>query len=187
MNRQLKGILSVGIILTMAGLAYFGLSKDKTFFSTSATSNPCEIDFPKATGYVNDYSHLFTEAEKFQLDSIISEFEKQTSNQIAIITIDSIMLGKCDVEQYTQSIGNAWGVGQQKKNNGITIGIAPSLKKIAIRNGYGIEKILTDQETKNIIDSAIIPAFKNAEYFVGIRNGLKDIFKELTKDTSTLH
>lgn len=41
-----------------------------------------------------------------------------------------------------------------------------------IQNGYGIEKILNDGETKQIIDTAFIPSFQDAKYFDGTYNGL---------------
>jgi len=77
-------------------------------------------------------------------------------------------------------IGNHWGVGQKGKNNGVVIGIAPQLRKIRIENGYGIQKILSDEETKQIIDSLIIPEFRKADYFEGTRKGLMAIIQQIS-------
>ncbi|RYD76032.1 MAG: TPM domain-containing protein [Sphingobacteriales bacterium] len=176
---QVNWILSIAVIVLIAGLIYFVQVKNDSGSESTLNSSACKIVFPKAVGYVNDFYHLFSEAEKFQLDSIIGEHEKKTSNQIAIITIDSAMMGKCDINEYTINIANAWGVGQKQKNNGIVIGIAPGLKKIRIQNGNGIVKMLTDDETKKILDSTILPSFKNAQYFDGLTKGIQSIFKEL--------
>lgn len=135
-------------------------------------SKDCGIELPKPKGYVNDFIQIFTARELEVLDSIIGAHEKETTNQIAIISFDSRMMGSCDVDHYTRAIGNTWGVGHKNKNNGIVIGIAPSLRKMRIENGYGIEKIISDQETKRIIDSNFIPEFKYANYFEGTRTGL---------------
>lgn len=178
-NSRSRWILPVCLLLLIAGLVFFVRSETNIAAANKTTPNPCGVVFPKASGYVNDFYHLFTEAERFQLDSIIVQYEKETTNQIAILTIDSAMLGKCDIDEYTLGIANKWGVGAKEKNNGIVIGIAPGLKKIRILNSDGIRNLLTDAETKNILDSVMIPYFKKAEYFEGARNGLHAIFEEL--------
>jgi uncharacterized membrane protein YgcG len=71
-------------------------------------------------------------------------------------------------------------VGQKQKNNGVTIGLSKGYRFMRIENGYGIQNILTDNETKKIIDSAFIPYFKKGEYFEGIVNGLEAIMKKLS-------
>lgn len=180
-KRQIKWILSVAVFLFVAGLFYMAQSNTGSSATKKIRANPCEIDFPKATGYVNDFTHIFTPDQIQALDSIIGLHETETTNQIAIITIDSIMLGKCDIEQYTFEIANEWGVGQKGKNNGVLIGIAPALRKIRIQNGYGIEKIMTNEETQIIIDSFFIPQFKKPNYFEGTMNGLNAIITHLKK------
>jgi len=81
----------------------------------------------------------------------------------------------------TLRIANAWAVGQKEKNNGVVIGISRAYRKMRIQNGYGIEKILTDTETKDIIETAFIPGFSNANYFDGTLNGLKGLMAILEK------
>jgi len=53
--------------------------------------------------------------------------------------------------------------------------------KMTIRNGYGIEKILSDSETKEIIDNAFIPSFRKDEYYQGTLNGLNKLMDILRK------
>lgn len=183
-SRQIKWILSIALFLFVAGLFYLVQGKTGFFASKKAKANPCGIDFPKATGHVNDFTNLFTPAETHTLDSFIGLHEKETTNQLAIITIDSMMLGKCDIEQYTLEIANEWGVGQKGKNNGVLIGIAPGLRQMRIQNGYGIEKIISNTETKTIIDSFFIPEFKSGNYFKGTINGLSEIIKRLNQPSN---
>lgn len=183
-KNRFKWIFPIGLVLLILGLVLYVKSETSTPVTNKITENPCGVTFPKTSGYVNDFYHLFTEAERFQLDSIIAQYEKETTNQIAIITIDSAMLGKCDIDEYTLNIANDWGIGIKGKNNGIAVGIAPGLKKIRIQNGNGIRNLLTDAETADIINNIIIPHFKNAQYFEGMKNGLYAIFKELNTNIS---
>jgi len=151
------------------------LKKEKT----AGMLYQCGTNAPEPGGYVNDYIHVLTSEQFAVLDSLISAHEKSTSNQIAILTVDSAMLGNCDVKDYGQAIGNVWGVGQKDKNNGVVIVLAPFLHKVSISNAYGIEEKLSDEATKKIIDEVMIPEFKNKGYFEGLRKGLLSIMEKI--------
>jgi uncharacterized protein len=71
------------------------------------------------------------------------------------------------------------GVGKKDKYNGIGILISINLRKIRIEVGYGLESKLTDEEAKKIVDTIIIPEFKNGNYYLGTLYGLKAILKEI--------
>lgn len=145
------------------------------------TSAPISLrdSLPQQTGYVNDYEGLFTRIEKDSLESIIKLFEKETTIQIAVITLDSTITTATTLEQTTLQIANAWGVGEKGKNNGIAIGISKQFRKMRIQNGYGIAKILSDSETKKIVDEDFIPSFKNGQYYNGTKKGLLSLMKKL--------
>lgn len=113
------------------------------------------------------------------LDSIVSKFERASTIEICIFTLDSTMTTKEGFDDFVLHIHNTLGVGKKMKNNGIVIGISQSLKKIRISNGYGIEKILSDSETKHIIDTEFIPFFKQSDYYGGTLNGLKYLITKL--------
>ena len=53
--------------------------------------------------------------------------------------------------------------------------------KQGLQNGIGIEAMLTDSETKRIVDSLFIPSFKNGNYFSGTLNGLEGIISHLNR------
>jgi len=135
--------------------------------------------FPNPIRYANDFENLFTESERQTLDSLLVDFDKRTSVQIVLITIDTTMTSEDSLDAFTLKIANSWGVGHKGKNNGVVIGISRAYRKMRIQNGYGIEKILTDAETKKIIDTAFIPSFRDAEYFQGTLIGLKSLMKIL--------
>lgn len=134
---------------------------------------------PTPQGYVNDYENIYSDREEAVLDSLIRAFENKTTIQIVVITFDTTMTTRDSLDALTLHIGNAWGVGQKDKNNGVTIGISRGYRRITIRNGYGIEKILTNDETKQIIDTAFIPDFRASRYFEGTYNGLLELMRIL--------
>lgn len=139
-----------------------------------------KIRFPaRPLGWTSDFEQIFTSDQIVELDSIISRFEKETKNEIAIITIDSSSTTKEEFDKLILTISNSWGIGKKSLNNGITIGISTGLRKIRICNGYGIEVKLTDAETKKIVDDIILPEFKKGNYFTGTKKGLLTIMQKV--------
>lgn len=136
-------------------------------------------NLPKPVSWTNDYEDLFTDIEQTKLDSIISKFEKETSVEISIVTIDTLKTSKEKFEDLTLHIAQTRKIGKVEKDNGILIGISKGYRRIRIQNGNGIEKIITDEETKSIIENYFIPEFKKGEYYNGTLNGLCEIIKLL--------
>ena len=137
---------------------------------------------PIAKGWINDYVNLFSPEEARSLDSIIAVYEKRSSVEIAVATVDSSMRGPIDFEPYSLLMMRTWGVGKKDKNNGVLIVIAPDLRRIRIQNGYGIVHFISDEETKEIIDYGFVPYFKRNEFYGGTRNGILAIIKKLDEE-----
>jgi uncharacterized protein len=134
---------------------------------------------PEHVGLVNDYENIYTESEEAYLDSLVVAIEKESSIEIAIITLDDKMTTTKDFDSLTLVIAKTWGVGKPKKNNGILIGISSVLRKIRIQNGLGIEKIVSNEATKAIIENSMIPQFKSNQYFEGTRIGINEMYAKL--------
>jgi uncharacterized protein len=136
-------------------------------------------NLPKPSSWTNDYEGLFSDEEKVRLDSLMGSFEKETTTQFCLVTLDTIHTSKQKFNELALHIANAWGVGQKEKNNGVTICISRGHRMNRICNGYGIEKILTDNETKEILDEFFIGNFKKGEYFKGTFNGIITLIEKL--------
>ena len=165
-------------IFTFASTASCQANRNKNADSTQILRSSRQIfrdSIPAPTGYVNDYENIFTGTEEERLDSLINDFQKRTTIQIAVVTIDTTMTTPDSLDALTLRIANTWGLGQKDKNNGVLIGISKGHRKMSIQNGYGIEAILSDQETKQIIDTAFIPGYREGKYFSGTFEGLKTL------------
>ncbi|WP_052158361.1 TPM domain-containing protein [Lacinutrix jangbogonensis] len=123
---------------------------------------------------VQDYSDLFSEAEEQKLSEKIINYEKRSTNQICVYTIDSIPNNEA-IQNHAKNLANNLGVGTKEKNNGLLILISRLDRKIAIATGTGTQRIITDSFAKTIIENTILPQFKNSHYFEGISIGLDSI------------
>lgn len=136
-------------------------------------------NIPKPTNWTNDYEDLFTEKQQNELNIILNTFEQETTIEIVIVTIDTIKVSKENFVDLSLHIAKTWEIGKPNKDNGILIAISNGYKSIRIQNANGIEKIITDNETKEIIDNYFIPEFKTGNYFNGTLVGLKELIKLL--------
>jgi uncharacterized protein len=134
---------------------------------------------PRPRGWTNDFVDIFSKTEEESLDSLIGNYEKKTSTEIAVVTINSEMMGPLDLESYSLLMLRTWGVGKKEKNNGILIVIAPDINKIRIENGYGIERVLSNEETKEVIDKVIVPYFKKDKFYEGTKAGINALMFRL--------
>jgi len=123
---------------------------------------------------INDYSNLFTKPQKNSLTKKLYNYENTTTRQIVVVTVDSIS-PYTNIQKYATDIGQYWGVGQKEKDNGLVIVLSNKLRKIGIATGYGTEKILTDSICSKIIQNAMIPHFKNNEFYKGANAGIDSI------------
>ncbi|MDQ7960422.1 TPM domain-containing protein [Flavobacterium lindanitolerans] len=134
---------------------------------------------PRYQKWVNDYEDLYTFDQEAELTTLIDNFEKETSFEIAIVTIDTIIVTEDKFEELSLHIAKTWGVGKRFKDNGILIAISNGYRRIRIQNGNGTEKIFTNEETQLVIDNYFIPYFKKEEYFYGTLLGIKEIMRIL--------
>ena len=129
--------------------------------------------------FVLDFEKLFDKTETKELNKLISDFEIASSIEIAIITFDEKYESDEDFHKSALFAANWIGIGKKELNNGILIGISNKSRKIRIENGIGIETVLTDAETKSIIDNSFIPYFKEKNFYKGTVEGIKKIIEIL--------
>src|SRR5512133_3334459 len=132
---------------------------------------------PQPQRLVNDLASVFTAEQAGQLESTLADFSNKTSNQIVILTVNS--LEGIDKSQFAYSVGEQWGVGQSKFDNGVVILIKPKAGnergETFIATGYGLEGALPDAICKRIVDNEMIPSFGKNDYFGGVSKALNVI------------
>lgn len=153
-------------------------------FSTSTCKSQVDVEdpevssLPKVTKIVNDFENILEPSQENILAEMLYEYDLKTTNQIVIVTVSSISPFE-NMFDFSLKLAQVTGAGTAEKDNGIMIVISKNLRQIQIQNGDGIVKLLTDEETKSIIEKFMISEFKKDNYFAGIKNGLLEIIKEL--------
>jgi uncharacterized protein len=129
----------------------------------------------KPSTLVTDYTNTLTEEQKETLERKLDTFDDSTSTQVAVLMMTSV--GEYDINDYAQRVGRAWGIGQKGKNNGLIILVAKGDRKVSIQTGYGLEAVVPDVITHEIIQNDMIPRFKTGDYYGGIDAAVDDLIK----------
>ena len=124
---------------------------------------------------INDEAHVFSQNERDELLNLLQNFEQNSTTQIAIVTLNS--LENRSIEELSLEIARGYKLGQKESDNGVLLLVAPNEKKVRIEVGYGLEGALTDAVASQIINSVMIPEFKNGNMSEGIKKGVVAIIK----------
>ena len=112
---------------------------------------------PALSGRVVDEANILDQATRTALTQKLAELEAKTTDQLVVVTLRSLQ--GTSIEDFGVELGRRWRIGQQGKNNGVLLIVAPSERKVRIEVGYGLEGTLTDAVSKLIIENAITRAF----------------------------
>jgi len=127
----------------------------------------------KPTGFVNDFTSTLSADQKSTLESKLSQFNKDSSNEISVVIIQSL---KGDtIDNFSNKLFTEWGIGKDKKDNGVLLLIAMDDHQMRIEPGYGLEGALPDATCYQIITDDLTPAFKAGNYYSGIDTAVDKI------------
>ena len=126
-------------------------------------------------GFVNDFAGLLNQEEKIAIETKLDSFEKESSNEIAIVTIAS--LEGDSIENFAVKLFEEWGIGKKDKDNGVLVLIAKEDRQMRIEVGYGLEGSLTDAQSYWIIKNVMTPAFVSDDFYSGIDGAVDSIIQ----------
>ena len=152
----MKKILSILLLLTV-------------LLSANAQET-CFLNQKPIQDLVLDSAGILSPSEEQTLRQQLIAFNDTVSNQILIVTVTDLC--GYDKAEFTYTLGEKWGVGQDGKDNGIVIMVKP--KEVDgrgdafIATGRGLEGVLPDAIAKRIVENEMIPSFKQKDYYEGI-------------------
>jgi uncharacterized protein len=153
------------------------------FFFFCATYSFGQKAVPELWGIrVHDDTHVLKQETVDKLEKELKVYEDSTSNQIAILIIQSLD-GEV-LENYSLKVAEKWKLGKKGKDNGVLLLVAVDDHKIRIEVGQGLEGVLTDAQSSRIIRNDIAPEFRRGDYDAGIKAGINGIVKAIAGEYS---
>ena len=133
---------------------------------------------PKPAGYFNDYAGVVSKEAALRFNEQLAQFERETSNQV-VVAVFPKMESDSSIEDYTQRVAQAWGVGQKDRRNGAVLFVFVQDRKMFVQVGYGLEGALPDATAFEITARHIKPQFRNNDYEGGLATGIDLILKAI--------
>lgn len=149
------------------------------------------LDAPPLNGRVNDLAKMLSAETVARLDQKLAGFERETTNQVSVLTIASLQGD--DIDQFSIRVAEQWKLGQKGKDNGVLLVIAQAERKVRIEVGMGLQGVLPDITAAKIIREVMRPYLKTGNFDQGITVGVDAIisatkgeFKATPQDSAKL-
>lgn len=132
---------------------------------------------PAAQDFFVDKANVLSEKDKKNINEIASLLLKEQKIPLFVVTIDALSSYKASglgVDGYARELFNYWGIGTLDRNYGMLLFVSVGDRKSRIELGAGFERTRDDQ-SMDIMQSLILPAFKRGDYSTGIADGVRGL------------
>ena len=131
------------------------------------------LEAPPLAGRVNDQARMLSPESLQRLEQRLAAFERETSNQVVILTVPSLQGD--DIDQFSIRVAEAWKIGQKGRDNGVLLVVAQAERKVRIEVGLGLQGVLPDITSGRIVRDVMRPFLKSGNYDQGITAGIDSI------------
>jgi uncharacterized protein len=143
------------------------------FLLLSLPAHLLALEVPPLSGRVQDQAHLLTPETVQKLEQKLAAFERETSNQVVVLTVPSLQGD--DIDQFSIRVADVWKIGQKGKDNGVLLVIAQAERKVRIEVGMGLQGALPDITAGRISREVMRPYLKLGDYNQGVTVGVDSI------------
>lgn len=134
-----------------------------------------QVPVPALTGHIIDQTGTLTTEQKATLEQTLAAFEARKGSQLAVLMVASTTPE--EIEQFALRVAEKWKLGRKKVDDGVILVVARNDRALRIEVGYGLEGALTDLTSKRIINEAVLPRFKQQDFYGGITAGVDQIIR----------
>jgi len=136
-------------------------------------------EYPSPKGYVNDFANVISPGDEELIAQAAIALEQSGDIELAVVTIDS--LNGQPIESYSIGLAEAWGVGKKGSDTGLILLLAVQDRMVRVEVGYGLEGDLSDGLTGSILDTHVLPNFREGNFSSGLLKGSRAIAATLAE------
>ena len=141
-------------------------------------------EVPPLAGHVTDEAGMLDASQHQRLEAVLTEYEAKTGSQIAVLLVKSTEPEA--IEQFGIRVADAWKLGRKGVDDGVLLMVArdnpSSLRRLRIEAGRGVQGVLTDAQSKRILQDTIAPHFREEHYYDGLVAGVGAIATLLNRE-----
>jgi len=133
---------------------------------------------PPPTGYVNDYAKVLDAETKQQLETTLTNLDRQQQIQFAVVTVDSTN-GR-DIFDYSLAVARGWGLGAKDvQKPSLLLLVAIKDRKYQTQVSRHLESDLPDGLVGQIQREKLVPAFRAGDYGRGLSETIDEYISVL--------
>lgn len=133
----------------------------------SANGQTAQSPLPPPTGYVNDYAKVIDSATTQQLETTLTNLDKQQQIQFSVVTVDTT--GGREIFDYSLAVARGWGIGSKDAHKpSLLLLVAIKDRKYFTQVSRHLEGDLPDGLVGQIQRERLVPAFKAGDYGRGL-------------------
>ena len=161
----MRPALAAWLLLSMATM--WGL------FTGPAAHAQDVLAVPKLTARVLDSTGTLNAAQLQALEAKLAAFEAQAGPQIVVLVVATT--APEDITSYAQRVADSWKIGRRNVGDGVLVVVAKDERKVRIEVAKALEGAIPDLAARQIIDSAIRPAFRANDYAAGLNRAVDQL------------
>ncbi len=131
------------------------------------------VPLPALTTRVTDLTNTLDATQRGRLEAQLAAIERSGRAQIAVLLLPTTQPET--IEQFGIRLAETWKIGRKGADNGLIVIVAKDDRKMRIEVGYGLEGSIPDAIAKRIIAERMAPAFKQGDFFGGLRAAVEGL------------
>lgn len=139
---------------------------------------------PALTARVMDLTGTLTAEQRAALEARLAAFERERGSQVVVLLVPTT--APEDITDYTQRVGDAWKIGRRDVGDGVLLVVAKDDRRVRIATTKAVEGALPDLLASRIIERAIVPHFRQGDFFGGLQAGVEQILAALAGEALPL-
>jgi uncharacterized protein len=135
------------------------------------------VALPALSARVTDLTNTLDATQRGRLEAQLAAIERSGRAQVAVLLLPTTQPET--IEQFGIRLAEAWKIGRKGADNGLIVIVAKDDRKMRIEVGYGLEGPIPDAIAKRIIAERMAPAFKQGDFFGGLRAAVEGLDQAL--------
>jgi uncharacterized protein len=128
------------------------------------------LPVPPLTARVIDQTATLSAAQQQALEAKLAAFESRRGTQLVVLLVPST--APEDIAAFAQRIGEAWKIGRREVGDGLLIVVAKDDRRARIEVAKALEGAVPDLAARQVIDTALRPAFRANDYAGGLNSAI---------------
>ena len=135
------------------------------------------LPVPPLSGRVIDQTATLSEPQRAALDAKLAAFEAQAGPQIVLLLVPAT--APEDIASYAQRVADSWKIGRRDVGDGVLVVVAKNERTVRIEVAKALEGAIPDLAARQVIDRAIVPAFRAGDYAGGLNAGVDQLMARI--------